>query len=264
MSSLIKERTTGSPIAGSHRMALVTILVLLLAAAGGLAYWVSIPGGNVLTHSLAEPLNGATSAKVDIDAGDGNVTIDGLTGGEQALATGTLQYPENQGLPTWSVSAADGRANLALRASGGGQPWFSLPWAACNGATEWQVHLNPAVPLDLTAHTDGGNVRLDLAGTAVTSVSADTGGGNVDVVLPGTASGLNAKASTGAGNVVVGVPSGMAARIHATTGLGKVTVDPRFNQMGSSTYQSPDYDSAANRVEITVSSGAGNVTVNTK
>jgi predicted membrane protein len=64
--------------------------------------------------------------------------------------------------------------------------------------------------------------------------------------------------------VVVRVPSGLAAKVHATSGLGKVIVDSRFNKIDGNTYQSPDYDSAANKVEITANSGAGNVSVNTK
>jgi hypothetical protein len=219
---------------------------------------------NVLTHNLSEPLNGATVAKVDIDNGDGNLAVDGLAGGEQLLASGTLQYLEKQGLPTRTLNTSNGQATLKLKASGGGQPWFRLPWQACNGATEWQIHLNPTVSSDITAHSGGGNVKLDLAGMAVTRVSADTGGGNMDVVLPEDAANLSVTARTGAGNVVVHVPSGVAARIHATTGLGKAIVDSRFSQTDKNTYQSPDFDSAANRVEITVHSGAGNVEVNTK
>jgi len=218
----------------------------------------------VLTHNLSEPLNGATTAKVNINTGDGNLTIDRLTGGEQVLASGTLQYLENQGLPTRSVNTSDGQAALALRASGTGQPWFRFPWQACNGATEWQIHLNPTVSSEIIAHSDGGNVKLDLAGMAVTRVSADTGGGNMDVVLPEDAANLSVTAKSGAGNVVVLVPSGIAARIHASTGLGKVIVDSRFNKIDGNTYQSSDFDSAANKVEITVHSGAGNVRVNTK
>jgi hypothetical protein len=218
----------------------------------------------VLTHNLSEPLNGATTAKVDINVGDGNLTIDRLAGGEQVLASGTLQYLPNQGVPTRTLNSSNGRAPLTLRASGRGQPWFRFPWAACNGATEWQIHLNPTVSSEITAHSDGGNVKLDLAGMAVTRVSADTGGGNMDVVLPDNASGLNVKASTGAGNVVVLVPSGILAKIHATSGLGKVIVDSRFSKVDDNTYQSPDYDGAADKVEIMVNSGAGNVSVNTK
>jgi predicted membrane protein len=128
---------------------------------------------------------------------------------------------------------------------------------------------------------------LNLAGMAVTRVSAETGGGNMDVVLPDNAADLRVtakagagnvtvelgagisgsavlNAGSGAGNVAVRIPSGVAARIHATSGLGKAIVDPRFGKIDRATYQSPDFDSAADKVEITVHSGAGNVSVNTK
>jgi hypothetical protein len=218
---------------------------------------------NVLTYNLAEPLNDATTAKVDIDAGDGNLTIDRLAGGEPVLASGTLQYFENQGLPTRTLVSRNEQTALTLRGSGAGRSWLRLPWAASNKATEWQIHLNPAVPTDITAHCDGGNVKLNLAGMAVTHVSADTGGGNVDVVLPENAASLSVTAKSGAGNVVVHIPGGVAAKVHATTGLGKVIVDSRFGKVDGNTYQSSDFDGAAGRVEITVHSGAGNVSVAT-
>jgi hypothetical protein len=41
-------------------------------------------------------------------------------------------------------------------------------------------------------------------------------------------------------------------------------VDSRFSKIDGNTYQSPDYDGVADKVEITVNSGAGNVSVNTK
>jgi len=219
---------------------------------------------NVLTQNLAEPLGNATAAKVTIDNGDGNLVIDRLTSGEQLLASGTLQYLEKQGLPIRILNTSNDQATFQLKAGGGGQPWFRFPWHTCNGATEWQIHLNPKVQFDLTAHSDGGNVSLDLAGMAVTHVAADTDGGNMDVVVPEDAANLSVSAKSGAGNVVVHIPSTVAARIHATTGLGKTIVDPKFNKIDKNTYQSSDFDSAANRVEITIHSGAGNVSVDTK
>lgn len=240
----------------------------------------------VLTHNLSEPLCGATTAKIHVDVADGNLTIDRLTSGEQVLASGTLQYLENQGLPTRSMDIHNGQAILTLKAGSTGRPWFHLPWAACNGATEWQIHLNADVRSDITAHSGGGNVKLDLACMAVTRLSAETGGGNLDVVLPDNAANLNVNAKTGAGNVtveighgiagnnivsaqsgagnvVVQIPSGIAARIYATTGWGKVIIDPGFSKTDN-IYQSPDFDTAVNKVEVTVQSGAGNVSVNTK
>ncbi len=219
---------------------------------------------NVLTYNLSEPLGNATAAKVAIDNGDGNLAIDGLTGGEQVLASGTLQYLEKQSLPIRTLNTSNGQATLTLKASGSGQPWFRFPWQACNGATEWQIHLNPKVQSDITAHSDGGNVKLNLANMIITRVVADTSGGNMDVVLPKDVANLSVTAKSGAGNVVVHIPGNVAARIHATTGLGKAIVDPKFSKIDKNTYQSSDFDSAANRVEITIHSGAGNVSVNTK
>ena len=219
---------------------------------------------NVLTNNFSEPLNGATTAKVDINVGDGNLTIDRLTEANQVLASGTLEHFEKQGLPARTLNLNNGQATLTLRGRDTGRPWFRLPWAACNGATEWQIHLNPTVSSDIIAHSGGGNVKLNLAGMTVARVSAATGGGNVDVVLPDKAANLSVTAQTGAGNVVVRVPSGMAARIHAATGMGKVIVDPQFSKIDKNTYQSSNFENASNRVEITLNSGAGNVSVNTK
>ncbi len=215
----------------------------------------------VLTQNLTEPLVSATSIKVDIHPGDGNMVIDGLTGGDPVLASGTLQYLENNGLPTHSVTTSNGQATFTLKASSKGQHWLRLPWAACNGATEWHIHLNPTVSFDITAHTDGGNVTLDLTGMAVTRVKASTSGGNMEIILAGSTTCRSIEAHSGAGNVAVRVPGTMAARITATSGLGKVIVEPRFNKIDDKTYQSPDYESAVNTVEITATSGAGNVSI---
>lgn len=241
---------------------------------------------NVLTQPLSEPLNGAKTAKLIIDPGDGNLTIDSLTDGNQVLASGTLEYLESQELPTRSAGTNNGMATLILKASRGKQPWFRLPWAACNGATTWQVHLNPGVIADINAHSNGGNIRLDLASLQVSRVAIDNGGGNIDVALPERAANLNVtaktgggsvsveigrltgnnhvEASSGAGNVALRLPGGIPARIQVTCGMGKVIVDPCFHQINKTTYQSPSYDRATDRIEITAKSGAGNVTINTK
>ncbi len=162
-----------------------------------------------------------------------------------------------------------------------------MPWSACNGATEWQIDLNPTVVSDLIAHSNGGNVKLNLAGMAISRLAADCGGGNMDVVLPDDTTNLDVAVKTGggnvavevgrgisgssrlnahsgAGNVVVRIPGGIAALIHATTGMGKVTVDPWFSKLDKNTYQSPDFESAADRVEITLHSGMGDVSVSTR
>ncbi len=241
----------------------------------------------VFTQNLSEPLGVSKNAKFDINTGTGNLIIDGMANGDGLLASGALEYLEKQDPPAWSVDHIDGQTILSLKASGGRQAGFRLPWATCNGETTWQIHLNPSVSSDITAHSGGGNLRLDLASMDITQVLADSGGGNLDVILPDRAANLNVTAKTGggnvtveigsetigsstvnaasgAGNVVVRLPAGIAACIHATTGMGKVIVDPQFNPIGKYTYQSPDFESAADKVEVLAKSGAGNVRIITK
>ena len=96
-------------------------------------------------------------------------------------------------------------------------------------------------------------------------VAVTSGGGNVHVEMGrGTTGGNTVKAESGAGNVSVMVPGGLAARIHATSGMGQVIVPPGFDKIAEHTYQSADYDEARDKIEITAQSGLGNVSVTTK
>ena len=40
---------------------------------------------NLLTNHFSEPLNGAITARIDIHAGEGNLTIDKLTSGDETV-----------------------------------------------------------------------------------------------------------------------------------------------------------------------------------
>ena len=265
----------------------IILLVLLCGAVVGFTVLGSNAGDKVLTQDLSESLGDATAAKFEFNLGTANLTIDRLAGGEQLLASGTLEYLESQGRSTGTLDMNGHLYTLALKASGGWQSGVRLRWAACNGKFEWQIHLNPNLPSDITAYNGGGKGKINLAGMVETRLVADTGGGKADVVLPDGASDLSVTAKTGggnvtvelgsgttgsnavtttngAGNMVVRLPAGVAALIHATTGIGKVIVDSRFNQIDKNTYQSPAYDSAMNRIEINAKIGAGNVIVITK
>ena len=83
----------------------------------------------ILTYNLLEPLCEATTAKVDIDTASGNLTIDTLTEGEPVLASGTLEYVENQQMPTCSVDINNGQATLSVKSTSLGRPLFRLPWS---------------------------------------------------------------------------------------------------------------------------------------
>ncbi|MHB9033206.1 MAG: DUF4097 family beta strand repeat-containing protein [Anaerolineae bacterium] len=238
----------------------------------------------VLTHNLSQPLTGAATARVDINVGDGNLAIDCEIESSSLLASGQLEYTEKQGKPFCSLDSSNGQAILTLKAGSAPQRWLRLPWAACNGAYGWAVHLNPAATTELQARSNGGNVKVNLAGTAANRVALDNGGGNVELILPGSMANLNAvvrsgagnvtveigagitgnsvlTAESGAGNVTACIPGDVAARIKATSGAGKVIPDPRFVMVDKNMYQTADYDAAADKLQVTLKSGAGNVRI---
>lgn len=242
---------------------------------------------NVLIQEIAEPLDGAKTARIELDADDGNMTIDAFAAGEPVLLRGTLEYYENHGVPLETLAYEKDKALFTLKGFPSRKSKFHLPWAACNGATNWAIHLNPAIPAAVIVHSDGGNLTLDLDGMTLSEVSASTGGGNIELGLPGDtanlsvtaktgagnvtidlgsglAGGNSIQASSGAGNVMISLPAGIAARIHASSGLGGTQVASQYSMVGKDTYQSADYGTASNRIEIEAKSGAGVVVINSK
>lgn len=247
--------------AGSTITVGLIIIVVLLAAVIGIALLRNNPRNKIRTDNLSEPLNGATSAKMVVTMDAGNLTVDRFTSSDAFLVDGSLQYTETQGQPFRALQTNGSQVTFTLMKDNPQKTGFRFPWDACNVSIRWQIHLNPSVSTDLTIHSGGGDITLDLTGTTINNIFAESGGGNIQIILPENASDLSVTANSGAGNVFVYLPGGAAARAHATTGLGKIIMDPRFSKIDSNTYQSADYIPDAKRIEITVKSGAGNVGV---
>ncbi len=257
------------------------IILLLVGTLTGLTILEKNAAGDLLSKNFEEPLDSATTAKVTIDPGDGNLTLEKNTSGEQMLATGSLQYYENNGAPLTSVNTSDGNTSFTLT-SNGGQRWLDLPWSDCNGGTEWSVYLNPLVSYELSILTEGGIIKIDLTDLIVTRVNAETGGGNMEITLPQTSENLSVSAKTGAGKVTINVgniikgrnsinassgagemnvviPAGVAARISITE--GNVIADSELIKIDDTTYETSDYQTASDVLDITAGSGAGKVIV---
>lgn len=248
-----------------ERINLITAIIIIITALIGGAIIIGrgniARNGRLLTESLSEPLNNVKTARFDINADAANLIIDDGAD-KQLLAGGEVQYFEGQGSPISSLAEENGRSILMLKSNKAPVSAFRFPWDACRGgAYKWQIHLNPTVCSDINAYSSGGDIRLNLDETTLTSLTAITGGGNVDVALRGTAGSSALTAESGAGNVSVSIPNDTEARIRATAGLGKVVVDSRFTKANGDTYQSSGYDNAANKIDITLKSGAGNVSV---
>lgn len=123
----------------------------------------------------------------------------------------------------------------------------------------WNLGINPAVPVDLTVHTGVGQSRIDLSQLNLTRLEMNMGVGEVRVTLPDHGQ-FQANVHSGVGQATVEIPRNIAARIRVHAGLGSVSVSGDYTHQGDY-YLSPGYDSATDRIDLELSGGIGQVVI---
>jgi hypothetical protein len=204
-----------------------------------------VPSGRGMTETLAVPLAGATEAWIRIAYGAGNLTLGPAAPGQ--LADGTCEG----GVIT--RSGGPGRLELSQDMRYG-LPWLERP-------SRWTIGVTRDVPLDLKVDAGASRTILDLAETRLRDLDLQTGASETRVRLPRAAGATSVKASSGAASLTFEIPEGVAARIRTRMALGSAQIDQtRFPASGNG-YESPDFATAANRVEIDVQGGVGAVRI---
>jgi len=141
------------------------------------------------------------------------------------------------------------------------RPYF-WDWWGWRGERRWDVRFTRDIPLRLRFQVGACRTDLDLSDLRVTDFALECGAADTRVRFPREAGATRASVKAGAASVKLTVPEGVAARITATVAIGSFNVDTqRFPPAGSGRYASPDYDTAANKVDIHIEGGVGEVRV---
>jgi hypothetical protein len=123
------------------------------------------------------------------------------------------------------------------------------------------VGLTTEAPLELQLESGAARTRLDLAEHQLRRLRISTGASDTRVVLPRAAGETFVKAEGGAAALTFEVPAGVAARIRSRMALGSTNVDTaRFPKVVDG-WESPDWGTATNRVEIDIQGGVGSASV---
>ena len=235
------------------------VVVLWLALVGGVIY-LSFAGSGILptpasvTDQLSQPLGDVQSASVDLEIGTAHTTVTALTPDSTDLMKGTFSHAQGtQIAKTYNVNGSEGQ--LTLKEEGANFMSFG------GSFDRWDVALSPQIPLVLRVNDGVGHGSFDLTALKVTSLSVDAGVGNVDVTAPKTGN-TSVQINGGVGSVSITIPEGVAASIRVNGGLGGTHVnESRFPKFGD-VYQSRDYASAANKIDIQVDGGIGSININ--
>lgn len=215
----------------------------------GLGIWflvgAVIPGGRGSVERLSLGLDGAPSASIRIRFGAGILTTRGA-------AAGSLVDGDFQG---GVVHRAVGPGSVELEQ----ETTYGLPFI--DRESRWTVGLTTEVPLDLRLETGASRTVLDLRASQLRSLDLRTGASETRVILPEAAGATSVRAEAGAASLVFEVPDGVAARIRTRMALGSTRIDEtRFPRVGDG-FQSMDYGSALNRIDLDIQGGVGSLQV---
>lgn len=234
---------------GASPMSFFWPLVLILFG-GWMILTVFMRGRSPEGESASVSLQGASEASVRVNHGAGELRIGSGTGMDE-LVNGAFSGGLEQ-----SSRLNGNRLEVRMSPPQPNFPFFFGHW----DRYDWDMRLNASIPTALTLQMGANKTEADLHDLRLTSLKVETGASETRIRLPAQGR-LRADFSLGAASLKLTVPEGVAARIRATTGAASLSVDTsRFPRMGD-VYQSPDFETAANAIEIKIDAGAADIKV---
>ncbi len=229
----------------------IPILIGVAVIGGALLWgWNSRPGSAGGTETIAERLQGASRAEVNLSPGVGRMR---LKAGGSNLVDGKIELMPGERLER-SVRKDGDRLNVGLESKG------SVRTVRFRRNQGWNLSLSPSVPIKLNVSLGVGESELDLSGLNIEGLEVSSGVGRTQVELPNKGR-YRANISGGVGEIEVRVPTEIALRLKTSSGIGGVEVPQGLVSMGDGRYESQDFANAANQVDLEVSGGVGRVVV---
>jgi hypothetical protein len=224
-----------------------SVLILL----GGWVMFGYILRGTIETEQVSIDLQGASQASLKLSHGAGRLVLGaGAPAGQ--LLTGSFAG----GVKQRSHKSGD-RLDAHIEAN----PMLFPPFLSGWQGLEWKIDLNRDVPLTVRLDTGASQSELDLRDLKVTDLRVNTGASKTDLTLPANAGKTDVRVELGAASVDMVVPEGVAARIRSEHGAAAVEINTARFPYSNGIYESVDYSSAQNKVDIMIQAGAGRVVV---
>jgi len=227
----------------------VLLILLGLWVLGGRTM-IRLGGANSETFSV--DLQGASKLDIDFEHGVGAVVFSGGAPAGVAICG-------SQGAGMEIKSHVSGES-LGVEIQAG--PTF-LPFLGPDTG-EWRFQLTNDVPVAIKVEAGASSLDFDMTDVKLTYLGVDTGASSLKVKLPVNAGKTLVNVESGAASLEFSVPAGVGARIRLEQGASSMNIDEqRFPLLSgaSNLYQSSDYDSLPNRVEINLEGGANSVRI---
>ena len=207
--------------------------------------------GNPEEEQVSIDLQGASQASLKLSHGAGRIFLGaGASAGQ--LLNGTFAGGVKQ-----TIRQSGDRLDAHIEA----RPFVFPPFFGGSQGLEWKINLNRDIPLALRLETGASQSEFDLRDLRVTDLKVSTGASKTDITLPANAGVTAVKVELGAASLDMVVPVGVGARIRSESGAAAIEIDTKRFPYSNGIYESADYSSAQNKVDIQIQAGAGRVAV---
>jgi hypothetical protein len=176
------------------------------------------PSSELKTLNFSEPLESATSARIDLDLERYPTTV-------EALSASTNLIEAELDTVTDVAFSARGDQTKSVSLNPVDDFGFDIDWFDIVDAS-WEIGLNPEVPIDLTVDVGSGSATLDLEDLELTDLEIDGGSGSVRLTLPASTSQYPLKIDGGSGSFDIELEPGVD--IEATIDVGSGSFDIRI------------------------------------
>ncbi len=232
------------------------------------------------TEEISFTPEDTSSATVELDlnaAGAELFALDDST----ALIAGTVSYTGDLIFET--DESGDGAFVRLDTQNDNSFSWLNPSNWQVSAQDTWQIGLSPSRDISLKVDGSSGTTTADLSDLSLTYLFIDGGSGSIDVQLPNGEYDIDYDAGSGSttialpengrfdlnldggsGSILLTIPESMAARVDVSDGSGSFSVNGRFEQISGDhhkdgVWQTNDYNSNANQIDITLDIGSGSV-----
>jgi hypothetical protein len=209
---------------------------------------VTLGRGRAGSEALSIDRDTLSEAEVSFEFGAGELNV--------AAGAGAGKLLEGEFTDDVEYQLRDRRLKVYSRPDGWG-------WWGWRHGRRWDARLTGDIPLKLRLQVGACNADLDLSDLKVTDLALETGAADTRIRMPRQAGLTRARVKAGAASVKISVPDGVAARITSAVAIGSFDVDTRRfpRSAAASGYESPDYVTAADKIDLSVEGGVGSVSV---
>jgi serine/threonine protein kinase len=266
-----REQRAARPGSGCFRwfiaISVVTIVILGIMAAtllGGLNMLGNMFASGVATReepvhqSITEELGEAEALVVNLKL----AAVRAQVSGQELPAFAVLgEYNTNTFLDlTTDYALEDGVGVLTIEQQDAPDAPEGMTIPRLLGLTaDLSLSINNMVPVDLAVSTGVGETDLDLRELELNALSIESGVGTLDLKLPD--GDYEVTLNAGVGSATIELPEDSAVDLHVLGGIGNIDVADRLESVGEGHWQTPGYEDAEQRIDLTITAGVGDLTI---